>query len=133
MHKPLIVLLLLALPALMSAQSLPGWLKGHWKGIGYQTDVDTTWMYRVSWFSGQGQPVVDYPLLKCSGHWAFRRREKDRLVFQEIVTQNPGYCTNRDWIYVRPAGPDKLRLEFAKEADPHTIIATATLSRHSMP
>ncbi len=133
MHKPLFVLLLLSWPAFLSAQSLPDWLKGHWKGRGYQTDVDTTWMYRVSWFSGQARPVIDYPLLKCSGHWAFRRKEKSRLVFQEVVTQNPGYCTNLDWIYVSPAGPDKLWLEFAHEDDPNTIIATAVLRRHSMP
>jgi len=65
------------------------WLKGEWRGIGYQID-EQTWPV-VLRCDGK-RVLVQYPSLECSGSWELQSVQNYRVRFQELILDGKDNC-----------------------------------------
>ncbi len=77
-----------------AVDSIPAWLKGEWRGIGYQINLPQAWAIELKVASSPISVHVNYPSLECSAVWTLVNRTGDRLEFREEILVGADRCIN---------------------------------------
>ena len=103
-----------------------GWLKGAWEGTGYQTDDQSTWSML---FTARGRNFsIDYPSLKCGGHWQLINTNGYRARFKERLDQGQDKCTDKGNVTIQRLNKRQVLFLYSL-AGKHEITASAILQR----
>jgi len=68
------------------------WLQGRWKGMGFQTDIESTWTIELNAYMEGGQVLIDYPSIPCGGVWKLKSADDCRAEFVEHITSGKNRC-----------------------------------------
>ncbi len=79
-----------------SVKAKPAWLRGLWKGTGYQLNNRTTW----SILFNSNTHSVDYPSLACGGSWKLISSTANKAYFRETITYGKGFCLDQGKVVI---------------------------------
>ena len=121
------VLVTLLLSSATPAQTKSrGWIRGTWEGTGYQTDDQSTWSML---FTARGRNFsIDYPSLKCGGHWQLINTNGYRARFKERLDQGQDKCTDKGNVTIQRLNQRQVLFLYSL-AGKHEITASAILQR----
>ncbi len=120
-------MLLLLVSVFVPAQTKSNtWLKGTWEGTGYQTDDQSTWSML---FTARGRNFsIDYPSLKCGGHWQLIAINGYRARFKERLDRGQDKCTDNGSVVIQRLSRRQLLFLYSIAGKRETT-ASAVLNR----
>lgn len=127
-----LTLLLAVLVSSVQSQHRPQpWLVGVWEGTGYQTDDGSTWTMRlkVTRRKGRGRIyAIDYPSLKCGGHWKLLSMIGNTARFREQLSFGQDKCSDNGLVVIERQSGGQGMFLYTNEGS-RRITASAILNK----
>jgi len=76
------------------------WIRGNWKGTGFQTNNNSTWNIILDFEYPDNILEIRYPSLNCGGNWKLLSNEGSKAEFVEIITDGKTNCIDGSKIVI---------------------------------
>ena len=113
-----------------SKNNTKNWLKGTWKGIGYQTDGQE-WETTVD-AKNLKNIKVSYASLLCSGNWKITSQTPNQLILQETIKTGVDKCDQNVKIIIdKTDNPNTIKVSYFLPNQEEKIATADLQKKHS--
>lgn len=89
------------------------WIDGEWNGTGNQANTKSSWSIRLIVKSLVQSYIIQYPSLKCGGHWTQTSLTPTSATFTEQITYGVDKCVNGGSVTLRKLSATQAQFDYA--------------------